>query len=243
MAWGPEDEQKHPRSPDNGRWVEKIWDRLNFRPLGDGEAYHPSDFTLGEPDAQGRRKLLFRGHGGQQHGVVHRHQDHWRLKLAGESHRLRGSTPEEAGRHAAEITAQVRNQERGRPPAEQMRENVLDALNPQAALRREARKLFAELGLPEQSADNLVEEHMIYDRNPTVPIGDDTLDSILTMFVDMNTPPGYKQVHQFDEVGDVLSAWDEYLRRFDPHWEARFPGVAELLDNIEYDEEDWDEEG
>lgn len=110
---------------------------------------------------------------------------------------------------------------------QQRREDVLDALNPEAAHRREYTKLLTQLEYSPQGAQEAIDYHLKYARSSglSVPVDDTYLDDLLT-----------------SEIGIAGIEPDTLADRLDaaiPDWRFRFPETSDRLDEIlDLEEED-----
>ena len=123
------------------------------------------------------------------------------------------------------------------PAVQQRREDVLEALNPEAAFRRKAepllRTIFAPIldGVDPEITDDQIEsyirESLTGGPRLTAPITDEHLDDMLMNILSLEDEAGYQ-------------AMDDGLTRV-PDWSTRFPGTYErITDFFEHqDSEDY----
>ena len=108
-----------------------------------------------------------------------------------------------------------------RPMAEQLREDVLEALDPVGTLRRKGKDLLVNgFGVGDREADESLDDHLTFARNGlSAPITDQDLDSLLESHISMLGPEAI-----------------DYLRTIErKRWQDRFPNTTATLRDIESD--------
>lgn len=114
------------------------------------------------------------------------------------------------------------------PAVQQRREDVLDALNPEAAFRRKAEPLLREIYAPHYEGDpgisqQRIDEYIRESVPKSAPITDENLDDMLMNILSLE-----------DEAG--FQAMDDGLTRI-PNWDTRFPGTYERIMDF-FDQQD-----
>lgn len=95
------------------------------------------------------------------------------------------------------------------PAVQQRREDVLDALNPEATHRREYTKLLTQMGYDEDTIQRVVDSHLHARGGLSVPVSDADLDQFLQdNFVDVGD---FDDMQEFD---DLLTNVDDAPTRF-----------------------------
>lgn len=115
------------------------------------------------------------------------------------------------------------------PAVQQRREDVLEALNPEAAFRRKAEPLLRQIYAPHPEygdpgiSDQRVEEYIRESLPRSAPITDEDLDNMLLNILSLEDEAGYQRM-------------DDGLTRI-PDWSTRFPGTYEQITNFFDDQE------
>jgi len=147
----------------------------------------------------------------------------WAGKLAG----MVGNGPGHTG--AGQVT----------PQQQQRREDVLDALNPEAAFRRKAEPLLRQIyaphpewgdpGISDQQVEEYIQESLTGGPRLSAPITDEHLDDMLMNILSLEDESGYQ-------------AMDDGLTNVDD-WMTRFPGTYERITDFFEHNDDPEYEG